>query len=118
MNETLPKSGQVPNKRVASNVRPPAIGQWLKLVSGYLLAVAGLIWALHDFRFTDLIGQLTQLKWQFVVAASLCDVLGYLCQGLALETAAEKFRRNLGRAHDPGALRRVVRQRSVAHESR
>jgi hypothetical protein len=80
MNETSPKSGQVPNKQIRGNVPPPAIGQWLKLVPGYLLAAAGLIWALHDFRFTDLTAQLARLKWQFVVAALLCDVLGYVCQ--------------------------------------
>jgi glycosyltransferase 2 family protein len=58
----------------------PRSDQWLKLVPGYLLAFAGLVWVLHDFRFADLLAQIKQLKWEFAILALICELLGYICQ--------------------------------------
>jgi glycosyltransferase 2 family protein len=58
----------------------PRSDHWLKLIPGYLLAVAGLAWVLHDFRFADLLAQIKQLKWEFAILALICELLGYICQ--------------------------------------
>lgn len=80
-----------PTHNSISHVRSHASGQWLKLVPGYLLAVAGLIWVLHDFRLADLPGQLARLKWQFVIAALACDLLGYICQAWRWKLLLKSF---------------------------
>ena len=59
----------------------PALNRWWKLLPGYALALAGLLWVLHDFQFSALREQLLHLKWKYVALALLCDVLGYFCQG-------------------------------------
>ncbi|HMY72034.1 MAG TPA: lysylphosphatidylglycerol synthase transmembrane domain-containing protein, partial [Blastocatellia bacterium] len=52
---------------------------------------AGLIWVLHDFRLADLPSQMARLKWPFVVAAMLCDVLGYVCQAWRWQLLLKSF---------------------------
>ncbi|HKQ79967.1 MAG TPA: lysylphosphatidylglycerol synthase transmembrane domain-containing protein [Blastocatellia bacterium] len=48
---------------------------------GYLLAVAGLIWVLHDVHPAKLLEGLTGIDWRLIAPALACDVLSYICQG-------------------------------------
>jgi len=48
---------------------------------GYLLAAAGLIWALRGLELPKLLDQITNINWRLVALAILCDVLSYLTQG-------------------------------------
>lgn len=60
---------------------------------GYLFALAGLIWVLHDVHPAQLAAQLRHVNWWWIVAGMLCDVLSYTCQGwrwkLLLKPAGE-----------------------------
>lgn len=49
---------------------------------GWLLATAGLIWVLHDIHLSKLAGQLAGVNWRWVALALVCDVLGYVVQGV------------------------------------
>lgn len=51
-------------------------------VIGYLLAVAGLIWVLHDVEFDRLRSSFSHLNWQWITLAIACDILSYICQGI------------------------------------
>lgn len=57
------------------------IAKRLKPALGYLLAVAGLIWVLHDVYPAKLLEGLTGINWALVAPALACDVLSYFCQG-------------------------------------
>lgn len=49
---------------------------------GYLLAVAGLIWVLHDVEFERLRSSFSHLNWRWIALAIACDILSYVCQGI------------------------------------
>ncbi len=49
---------------------------------GWLLAAAGLIWALHDIHPSKLGGQLAGIDWRWVALAMVCDVLSYVVQAI------------------------------------
>ncbi len=51
-------------------------------VFGYLLAAAGLIWVLHDFRPGQLREMVAGLDWRWIALAVVCDVISYVCQGV------------------------------------
>jgi len=53
----------------------------LKPALGYLLAAAGLIWALHDVHPEKLLEGLVGINWRWVAPALVCDVLSYVVQG-------------------------------------
>lgn len=53
----------------------------LRPIFGYLLALACLIWVFHDFRFEDFLDHAFKLKWWWVLAAVILDILSYGCQG-------------------------------------
>jgi len=53
----------------------------LQSAIGYLLASAGLIWALHGVQPAKLLGQLTRINWWWMALALVCDVASYVCQG-------------------------------------
>jgi glycosyltransferase 2 family protein len=54
----------------------------LRPALGYLLAAAGLAWALTDIEFGKLPGYLININWWWVALAMVCDILSYTCQGL------------------------------------
>ena len=47
---------------------------------GWLLAAAGLIWALRDIQPSKLAGELAGIDWRWVALALVCDVLSYVVQ--------------------------------------
>src|SRR5262249_36199844 len=55
---------------------------WLKPALGYLFAVAGMIWVLHDFQFGLLRGVIANLDWRWIALAIVCDTLSRVCQGI------------------------------------
>ncbi len=71
--EAAQRGAAAPGAQPARRVSPSAIG--------YLFAVAGLTWVLHDLHPAQLAAQLRHVNWSWIVAGMLCDVLSYLCQG-------------------------------------
>jgi glycosyltransferase 2 family protein len=69
-------------------LNPPAAPRFKRAVwrlrpaLGYLLAAAGLAWALNDIELGKLPGYLININWWWVALAIVCDVLSYTCQGL------------------------------------
>ncbi|HEV2666472.1 MAG TPA: lysylphosphatidylglycerol synthase transmembrane domain-containing protein [Blastocatellia bacterium] len=53
----------------------------LQFAIGYLLAGAGLIWALRGVQPARLLGQLTLVNWRLIALSLVCDVSSYVCQG-------------------------------------
>jgi uncharacterized protein (TIRG00374 family) len=53
----------------------------LQRAIGYLLAGAGVIWALHGLELPKLLDQIANINWWLIALAVLCDVLSYLVQG-------------------------------------
>jgi len=53
----------------------------LRSAIGYLLALAGLIWALRGLELPRLLGQAARINWRLIALAVLCDALSYLAQG-------------------------------------
>src|SRR5262247_1546834 len=53
----------------------------LQSAIGYLLAGAGLIWALRGVQPAKLLGQLSHINWWLIALALVCDVASYVCQG-------------------------------------
>lgn len=49
---------------------------------GYILAVAGLVWVLHDVHFGTMVASMQRIRWIWVLPAILFDVLSYACQGV------------------------------------
>ena len=55
--------------------------QWLKPALGYVLAIGGLVWVLHDFQLSQLRELVSHLDWRWIALAVACDVASYVCQG-------------------------------------
>jgi uncharacterized protein (TIRG00374 family) len=53
----------------------------LKALAGYLFALAGLVWVLHDVHPRQLIAHLTIRDWQWVAVAILADIVAFVSQG-------------------------------------
>jgi len=49
---------------------------------GYLLAISGLVWVLHDVHPGTMFASMRRIRWIWVVPAVLFDVLSYVCQGI------------------------------------
>ncbi len=60
---------------------PPAAHRG-KVLLGYLLAAAFLVWVFHDVDFHELLQDAAHIDWWWVAAAIACDVASYLSQGL------------------------------------
>jgi uncharacterized protein (TIRG00374 family) len=58
-----------------------ALARRLKPALGYLLAMAGLIWAMRGVHPANLLGGLTGINWRMVALALACEVSSYVCQG-------------------------------------
>jgi uncharacterized protein (TIRG00374 family) len=54
----------------------------LLLILGYGLAVACLVWVLRDFHLEQVLRQLANIDWKWVVVAMTCDVVSYGIQAL------------------------------------
>jgi uncharacterized membrane protein YbhN (UPF0104 family) len=67
-----PSAGRKPGQSTIRN---------LQSAIGYLLALAGLIWALGGLELPKLLGQVARINWRLIALAVLCDVLSYLTQG-------------------------------------
>jgi uncharacterized membrane protein YbhN (UPF0104 family) len=63
----------------ARNPGNPIFRNW-RYAIGWLLAVAGLIWVLHDIHPSRLARQLAGIDWLWVALAMVCDVLSYVIQ--------------------------------------
>ncbi len=62
--------------------RSPAGRGWLRSLLGYTLGVVCLVWVFHNYDFGDLLRRVAAMNPYWVVAAIVCDVLSYVCQGL------------------------------------
>jgi len=49
---------------------------------GYILAIAGLAWVLHDVHLGTMFASMRRIHWFWVVPAVVFDVLSYVCQGV------------------------------------
>jgi hypothetical protein len=54
----------------------------VRLVIGYTLAAACLVWVFHDFEWKQFAHNVAAINWWWIPAAVLGDTLSYLCQGL------------------------------------
>lgn len=59
--------------------RPPV--ERLKQVAGYLFALAGLAWVLHDVHLRQLVAHLTIRDWRWASAAIIADIFAFISQG-------------------------------------
>ncbi|MBA3713121.1 MAG: flippase-like domain-containing protein [Pyrinomonadaceae bacterium] len=55
---------------------------WLKPALGYLFAAVCLVWVFHDVDVRDVWRHVRNVNPWWVAVAILCDVLGYVCQGV------------------------------------
>ena len=53
-----------------------------RLLVGYVLAAAALVWVLHDIHFGTMFASMQRIRWIWVAPAILFDVLSYACQGI------------------------------------
>lgn len=68
-----------PNTANPGKPRQPA--EQLKTVAGYLFALAGLVWVLHDVHPNQLVAHLTIYDWRWAAVAILADILAFISQG-------------------------------------
>lgn len=55
---------------------------WVRTLFSYALGVGCLVWVFHNYDFSDLLRRVAAMKPYWLLAAVLCDVLSYVCQGL------------------------------------
>lgn len=86
------------NDGFAATIAPAdkkASSQWFKTGLGYLFAGAGLVWVLHDINLAQLPESFARINWWWVALAIVCDIAGYVCQGvrwqLLLQPLDRKF---------------------------
>lgn len=72
-----------------------ASSQWFKTLLGYLFAGAGLVWVLHDINLAQLPGYLARINWWWVALAIVCDIAGYVCQGVRWQLLLQPLDRKL-----------------------
>lgn len=58
--------------------RPAHNAQYL----GYALAIAGLVWVIHDIDLSQALEQLAAVQWWWLLPAVALDICGYCMQGL------------------------------------
>ncbi|HUS10348.1 MAG TPA: lysylphosphatidylglycerol synthase transmembrane domain-containing protein [Pyrinomonadaceae bacterium] len=62
--------------------RSTAVRGWVRTLFSYALGVGCLVWVFHNYDFSDLLRRVAAMKPYWLLAAVLCDVLSYVCQGL------------------------------------
>lgn len=60
----------------------PAGRVWPRTLLSYALGFVCLVWVFHNYDSGDLLRRVAAMNPYWVVAAIICDVLSYLCQGL------------------------------------
>lgn len=60
----------------------PAGREWLRTLLSYAIGFVCLVWVFHNYDFGDLLHRVAAMNPYWIVAAVLCDVLSYVCQGL------------------------------------
>lgn len=60
----------------------PSHRAWPRAALGYALALVCLVWVFHDLDLGTLLRRVAAMNLCWVVAAILCDVLSYVCQGV------------------------------------
>ena len=53
----------------------------LRLVAGFCIAVACLVWVFRDVDLAQVASQISRLKIRWIAAAILCDIASYVCEG-------------------------------------
>jgi uncharacterized protein (TIRG00374 family) len=53
----------------------------LRLVAGFCIAVACLIWVFRDVDLAQVASQMSRLRIRWIAAAILCDIASYICEG-------------------------------------
>jgi uncharacterized protein (TIRG00374 family) len=56
-------------------------GTTARLVLGYAIAAACLVWVFHDVRGGELLARMRSIRWRWIAAAIALDVVSYVCQG-------------------------------------
>jgi uncharacterized protein (TIRG00374 family) len=54
----------------------------IRRIVGYVIALACLVWVFHDIHLGRLLGQMSRLKWAWLVFAIISDTLAYISQGI------------------------------------
>jgi glycosyltransferase 2 family protein len=68
----------------------PTKSRWPKMI-GYGLAVACLIWVLHDFHIVQAMRELAQVDWKWVLVGMGFDVLSYVVQAIRWKLLLSPF---------------------------
>lgn len=63
---------------------PPdkSLSRWIKSALGYVVALVCLIWVFHGVRVDQILKNMTAINWWWIALAVLCDILGFVSQGL------------------------------------
>ncbi|MCM3873589.1 MAG: flippase-like domain-containing protein [Pyrinomonadaceae bacterium] len=69
----------------------PSSRVWLRTFLSYTLGLVCLVWVFHNYDFNDLLRRVAAMNPYWVLAAIICDVLSYLCQGLRWRLLLHSF---------------------------
>jgi uncharacterized protein (TIRG00374 family) len=58
------------------------LSRWIKSALGYVVALVCLVWVFHDVRVDQIFENMTAINWWWIALAVLCDILGFVSQGL------------------------------------
>jgi len=63
---------------------PPekSLSRWIKPTLGYTVALVCLVWVFHNVRVAQILQNITAINWWWIALAILCDILGFVFQGL------------------------------------
>ena len=59
-----------------------SLSRWIKPALGYVVAIVCLVWVFYDVRLDRILQNVTAIKWWWIALAVLCDILGFILQGL------------------------------------
>jgi len=67
-----------------SNSHGPRRTPWnlINLVLKYFLPVAGFVYIFYDIQFARLLKELGDIRWGWVIAAVIFDIISFVCQGI------------------------------------
>lgn len=91
--QVSPMNGIYADTMVVADPKAPT--QWFKKLLGYLIAAAGLVWVLHDINLAQLPGYFARINWWWVTLAIVCDIAGYVCQGVRWHLLLQPLGRKL-----------------------
>jgi uncharacterized protein (TIRG00374 family) len=64
---------------------------WLRTLLSYTLGLACLVWVFRNYDFSDLLRRVAAMNPYWVLAAILCDILSYFCQGFRWRLLLQPF---------------------------